>query len=175
MSNTTDRHLDVDAGRVWVDGPSGLGGQRVQVLNEDAGALQEVWTELDERLSGPEATEALIESLQGRVGARTLHAIRAQLTPKVTSPLIHLARKGDARVVLTFAGQAQSYFDDLERLYEIPSARHVIQVCGDALIDEVVGGAALEGLHPYGLDLVTWINELAKRSSLEWLLDVVLF
>ena len=145
-------------GRVWVDAPEHLGGQRAYIRIEDANTVRTVWTDT-QAVEGQANATTLIEALQGHVQSATLHALRAQLVPTTISPLVHRARTGEARVILTFAGQAQSYFDDLERLYEIPNARRLIRICADALKNEVDGRAAFEGYHPHGLDLVRWIED----------------
>ena len=174
MSMTTLQKDSILERRTWVEGPAHLGQSRVAVDPTDAERVAQEWTNLDQQLRGPDATEALLEALTGQVSQRTLYALQAQLTPKMTSLLSKQARKGQARVILTFAGQAQSYFDDLERLYELPNPRRVILACAEALQHEVEQAAGLQGLHPFGFDLRQWIETPETRPTAARLSDAVI-
>ena len=160
--------------RTWVEGPPHLGQSRVAVEPADAERVAQAWSNLDQQLRGFEATDALLEALTGQVSQRTLYALQAQLTPKMTSLLSKQARQGQARVILTFAGQAQSYFDDLERLYELPNPRRIILAGAEALQKEVEETAGLQGLHPFGFNLKRWIETPDTRPSAARLSDAVI-
>ena len=133
MNKLMDKTMNANSEKTWIEGPSRFGKAKLNIHAKDASAVMDAWNRVDSRLTGSDITDALVESLAGTVDQRTIYAIRAQLTPTTNSLLLKWARNGDARVVLTFAGQAQSYFDDLERLYEIPNAKRLINSCATAL------------------------------------------
>ena len=163
MSDINSNRPSHTVERSWVEGPEFLGRPRLHIRSEDADAVRDAWKNIGDTQLGADATRALLAELQGQVTAGTLHAIRAQMLSSGTSLLAHAARSGRARIVLSFAGQAQTYFEDLERLYEVPSARRVIEACAEAVADELAQGARLEGLHPYGIDLISWLNDPTTR------------
>ncbi|MBV69970.1 MAG: hypothetical protein CMH52_01350, partial [Myxococcales bacterium] len=124
-----DKTMNAIIETTWIEGPSCFGKAKLNIKTTDASAVADAWNQLDSTLTGNDVTDALVEALVGQVAQKTIYAIRAQLTSTTNSLLLKWARHGNARVVLTFAGQAQSYFDDLERLYEIPNARRLIVSC----------------------------------------------
>ncbi len=156
---SADRHI-------WLESPAHLGRVRLLVPEDEApvvrdacreaGSMGELLTQLEARVSPP-TLRAITERFEGGVD------LRAPL-PALAS----MARRGEARLLLTFAGQGQSYMDDLVTLYaEDPDARDVICACADALADELAQGAALHGLHPFGIELRAWIADPASRPPAE--------
>ena len=117
--------------RVWVEGPAALGRPRVLVLEEDADAVREAWDALDHEAEMGDPARSLLDELQGKVSQSTLEAIGLAITP-ATGLLAAYAHLGDATVVLTFAGQSQTYLDDLDALYALPRPRRLIKACAAA-------------------------------------------
>ena len=165
-----ENNLDHSPRRVWIEGPEQLGRPRLLVPADDVSTVESAWKRISET-EPSDSGRALLAEVRGEVSEDTLRAIRGQLLSYGTSALAHQAREGKARILLTFAGQAQTYFDDLVRLYEVPSARKVIEVCGAALQEELAQGAGLEGLHPQGLNLVDWLKNPNSRPPQDSLKD----
>ncbi|MEE2788219.1 MAG: fatty acid synthase subunit beta domain-containing protein, partial [Myxococcota bacterium] len=165
MSNGNIQRDSYSEQRTWVEGPERLGRPRLLIKNEDVHAVRQAFEDLSGPSDAHRVATQLLEALNGQVLPTTLYAIRAQLMAPGTTPLAHQAYTGQARVVLSFAGQALSYFEDLERLYEVPAARRIIEVCSAALLDELESGARLEGYHPNGLDLVGWLTDPHRRPD----------
>ena len=85
-----------------------------------------------------------------------------------TSLLAHSARSGRARIVLSFAGQAQTYFEDLERLYEVPSARRVIEACAEAVADELAQGQDEASTHMVSTSSVGSMTQRLAHLNQFW-------
>ncbi len=80
--------------------------------------------------------------------------------------LARMARQGQATLVLSFAGQAQRWWDDLAGLVdESPEAASLVEHCAEALRDELQGELGLLGLHPWGLDLQRWLRDDEARPD----------
>ena len=165
MSNGNMQRDSFSERRTWVEGPEHIGRPRLLIKSEDASAVREALQNLAGDGHSQHVVEGLIEALSGQVSSTTIYAIRAQMTTPGTTLLAHRACTGQARVVLSFAGQALTYFDDLERLYEIPASRRIIEACSAAILDELESGARLEGYHPRGIDLVGWLTDQTTRPD----------
>ncbi len=158
-STHSDRH-------VWLESPEHLGRIRLLVPEGEAPAVRDAYAEVT-------SADELLAHLERRVSVPTLRAIADRLGGGVdlrppTPVLAQMARRGEARLLLTFAGQAQTYVDDLAALYaEDQLARAVIEACADALTDELAQGADLHGLHPYGVDLRSWLRDPETRPPAE--------
>ncbi len=149
---------------VWLQSPAHLGRVRLLVPESEAPAVEAAC----ERAGTP---EDLLAELAPRVSGSTLADIAERIgePADLSPPLAALARQahaGEARILLTFGGQAQSYIEDLAALYTgDPAARAVVEACSVALQDELEQGANLFGLHPYGLNLIRWIEEPESRPD----------
>ncbi len=104
--------------------------------------------------------DALVDFLQHSVSDATLREVERltrrpdDLRPQVPA-LARQARKGEARVLLTFGGQAMTWLADLASLWQQPEARRVIKACSEAILGELQA-VRLHGLHPHGLNLAAW-------------------
>ncbi|MGB0646758.1 MAG: hypothetical protein ACPGQS_06240, partial [Bradymonadia bacterium] len=116
-----------------------------------------------------EGAQALFDAFEGPVSPRAKSRLRGLLHSDETSPIRHLINAGDVRLGLTFAGQAQDYIQDLERLYLIPESRAVIVEACAALQAEFEESGHLMGLHPLGLDAIDWIESPERRPSSAYL------
>ncbi len=158
---------DLEKTRVWVEGPEALGRPRVLVPEQDADAVRNAWSDLGRAAETGEPAQSIIEALQGKVSLPTLEAIGIAMAPGTHGVLAGHAHSGAATVVLTFAGQSQTYLEDLDTLYAYSAPRRLIEACARALEAELHGGAALHGLHPYGLDLIQWLEDADTRPPAE--------
>ena len=108
-------------------------------------------------LAEPLPSSPLLPSSQLVLGRRGL------AEPPALASLLY---DGEARLVLSFAGQAQRWWDGLEALYQGDSAaRSVIEHCAAGMLDELGRGLDLLGLHPEGLDLLRWLQDPSSRPS----------
>ena len=165
MTETTKGNTtpSLDKPRVWVEGPQALGRPRVLVPEHDADAVRAAWSDLGRAAEAGEPPRSIIDALQGKVSQPTLEAIGLVMAPGAHGILAEHAQSGEATVVLTFAGQSQTYLEDLDALYAYPAPRRLIEACAHALQAELASGAALHGLHPYGLDLIRWLEDAETR------------
>ena len=92
--------------------------------------------------------------------------IRGSRSERPDTVLATMVRDGRARLVLSFGGQAQRWWDDLARLHrQSHEARALVQACAEALVDELGEGLGLLGLHPWGLDLTRWLQDEGSRPD----------
>ena len=112
-----------------------------------------------------DGSKALFDAFEHSINPRTKTLLRGALFPNEPSPLRHLVNAGEVRMALTFAGQAQDYMQDLERLYQIAESRTLIDKCCDALVQEFEAGARLSGLHPLGIDARRWVIDPSSRPD----------
>jgi fatty acid synthase, bacteria type len=116
-----------------------------------------------------DGVQVLFDAFEETVAPRTKTLLRGVLYSDETSPIRHLINAGDVQVGLTFAGQAQDYIQDLERLYQIPESRLVIEAGCAALLDEYNESANLVGLHPLGVNAISWIVDPSTRPNNDYL------
>lgn len=139
-----------------------MGALRLLVPAEDAALVDAVLDDLPATSDGA----ALIAQLRDRISPDGLRAVAEQLSaPLGYSGLAAAARAGDARIVLTFAGQAQAWIDELAALYADPLAQPVIDACATAALDELDGPLRLTGLFPHGIDVRAWLLDVHARPD----------
>lgn len=149
---------------VWLQ--SAAGGVRLLVPTDDAPTVA---AHLD-RIGGANP-EQLVERLRGRISDDGLRAVAEQteqlhrLGAAPTSGLARAALASDARVVVSFAGQAQAWLDELAALYTDPLARPIIEAAAAAVDAELADGLGLTGFYPHGAPLLQWITTPDTRPD----------
>lgn len=115
-------------------------------------------------------TGRLLATLSSHLSPESLREVAIQVGHEApldaTLPgLARAARSGEARIVLSFAGQAQAWIDELSALWADPLAQVVINACADAAQDELEMRHALTGLYPFGVDIRAWLRDPAARPD----------
>ncbi len=167
--------------KIWLEAPHRDDGLRLLVSEPDAPVVEDAWRRIPASVDPASAVRALIDSLGDRVSTITLDSLaqlagasrlgapgsqlaRGQATGRELPALALAAQRGSARLLLSFGGQAQDYWPDLEALHGAGrEVRAVVERCADALRDELAGDLSLMGLHPHGLDLLRWLREPESR------------
>lgn len=84
------------------------------------------------------------------------------------SQLLERARDGDARFFLVFGGQGSGWFKELHGYYQDPAIRPLIELCVEAMREELPylePGVAL----PHGLDVLAWLRDETTIPTPEYL------
>lgn len=151
-------------GNVWLERPEL--GVRFRIPEHNEHSVRAALATLE-----PSAdTGRLLATLSGHISPESLREVAIQVghadpTDATLPGLARAARAGDARVVLSFAGQAQAWIDELAALWTDPLAQPVINACADAAADELRTRHALSGLYPFGMDVRAWLRDPEARPD----------